>query len=284
MEVYYCSKCEGRPYTKKLSGGIVCPVCKSVLKCEDVTEESLVSRKTLEMKRQGINFSDILKKDISGLSSKDISTAYQSRFRINDGEIFYIYLGFIKTGKINFKCRFILGNTPDEFNIINKTPFVSPEMPFEHTIELETLEKMRKSFEKPILAGSWREDHRLFHAYSKVNDETVFKVITPVSEKKLSDDIKYSERYFIEYNYQGYSDIRLKAPFRSSEPGFFDELKRVYDSQNSKFMDYMLFRAKNGDTMTIKSFADDSSLIYDEPHMSIIRYDRLMKEAQSTRM
>ena len=66
--------------------------------------------------------------------------------------------------------------------------------------------------------------------------------------------------------------------------GIFDEVKRVLDSRNEKYMDYMFFRARNGDNMNLNSFADTACVLFDDPHICLIRYDRLMKEAQMTRM
>ena len=37
MEVYYCEKCSGRPYTKKIRDA-KCPDCGCLLKFEDVSE------------------------------------------------------------------------------------------------------------------------------------------------------------------------------------------------------------------------------------------------------
>ena len=277
MEIYYCGRCAGRPYTRKLNAGSECPVCGSLLKFEDVSEESLAQRTELVFGKSGTDLRDIIK-----FPSGQDDEVFQSRFIVNDGEIFYEYLGFEKTGTVDFSVRFILGNQPDENAVINKTPFVSPKIKFIQNIELTELELMRKSFEKSFLSYGFEKDNRLFHAFVKRGDETVEKKLTEPSEEILTADDVCADRYFIGYDFQGFGDIALHPFSRSA--GIFEEVKRVIDSRNDKFMEYMIFRARNGDNMSLDSFADDSSVLFDNPHIKLIRYDRMLKEATATRM
>jgi len=279
MEIYYCGKCPGRPYTRKIRTGAECPQCGSLLRFEDVSEESLTSRTELVFQKSRPDFLELIK---HSESRKD--TVWQTQFSIADGEIFYEYLGFEKTGSVDFTVRFILGNQPDENSVITKTPFVSPKIKFIQNIELTELELMRKSFEKEFASRGFVNDIRLFHAFVKNGDEVVERSLTGSSEnEKLQDEDVFAERYFINYDFQNFSDIDISTPFKKDR-GIFTEVKRVLDSRSEKFMDYMIFRARNGDNMSLSSFADDSSVLFDDPHISLIRYDRLLKEAKATRM
>lgn len=277
MDIYFCDKCSGRPYTKKLSNGTECPVCGNMLKYEDVSEESLSHRPEFVFKKKHNELKDIIKPEL-----RQNDEVFQSHFIVNDGEIFYEYLGFEKTGSLDFTVRFILGNQADENAVINKTPLVSPKIKFAHYIELTELELMRKSFEKAFSAYGFEKDNRLFHAFVKRGDEEIGKKITEETEEILTADDIYADRYFISYDYQGFGDIALH-PFRK-DAGILDEVKRVLGSRYEKFMEYMIFRARNGDNMKLDSFADDSAVLFDNPHIKLIRYDRLLKEASATRM
>lgn len=271
MDIYYCEKCAGRPYTRKLKSGPDCPQCGGMLKFEEVSEESLKNRQELVWTKSRPDIMKLIKHQ----ESRD--TVRTAQFSISDGEIFYEYLGFEKTGTADFSVRFILGNQPDGNAVINKTPFVSPKIKFMQDVELTQLELMRKSFERYFLSYGFRKDVRLFHAFVKTGDDVISKSISEVcDDEKLTEDERYSERYFINYDIQSFSGINIRSPF--------NEVKRVLDSRSEKFMEYMIFRARNGDNMTLSSFADDSAVIFDEPHLSLIRYDRLLKEAQVTRM
>ncbi len=280
MEIYYCEKCSGRPYTLKLKSGAECPECGSLLRYEDVSDESLASRRKLVYPKSGAP-------DIQGLlkrGDRSGETVFGSQFIIPDGEIFYEYLGFEKTGTVDFTVRFIFGNQPDENSVITKTPFISPKIKFMQTIELSELELARKNFEKQITESGFEKDNRLFHAFVKRGDDVLVRRVTETfSDITLTADDCFSERYFIGYDFQGFGEINIRPPF-SREPGIFDEVRRVLDSRYEKYMDYMIFRARNGDNMNLKSFADDSAVLFDNPHVSLIRYDRLLKEAKATRM
>ena len=272
MEIYYCEKCEGRPYTRKVSSGTRCPVCGSNLRFEDVTEESLTLRKEIVHPAKKTRLRDNVKHE-------DVKL-YRSAFVIPDGEIFYEYLGIEKVGQIDFRCHFILGNLPDENGVINKTPFISPEYNFSGSVEMSELELVRKSFERTVLSSGFIRDDRLYHAFLKIGDETVLKTVTEsFADETLSDEERYAEKFFIDYNYQSFGDIKLK-PF-SQDAGIFNEVKRVLDSRNEKFMEYMYLRVRNGDNMTLTSFADDSSKIFDDPYLALIRYDRVIKESKT---
>jgi len=282
MEVYYCSRCQGRPWTRKIKSGAECPQCGSLLKIEDVSEESLTGRAELHFSGGHPDISDI-----AGMikhRGEKPDNIWKTQFNIRDGEIFYEYLGFEKTGSVDFTVRFILGNQPDENAVINSTPFVSPKIKFVQNIELTELELMRKSFEREFVSQGFEQDQRLFHAFVKRGDELVTKTLTGGYENETSGaEDRFSERYFINYDYQQFGNMDISTPFRKDH-GIFTEVKRVLDSRSEKFMDYMIFRARNGDNMSLNSFADDSSVLFDDPHISLIRYDRLLKEAQTTRM
>jgi hypothetical protein len=277
MEVYYCEKCSGRPYTKKIRDA-KCPDCGSLLKFEDVSADSLAGRRELQFPRTVPDLKDILK------PGEKNETVRQTQFSVNDGEIFYEYLGFEKTGSVDFNVRFILGNQPDENSVITKTPFVSPKISFVQNLELSELELMRKSFERSFREKGFENEGRLFHAFVKRGETVLLKTLTEVyTDERITEEDRFSERYFINYDYQPFGGISLGSPFKK-ERGLFDEVKRVLDSRSEKFMEYMIFRARNGDNMTLSSFADDSAVIFDDPHVSLVRYDRLLKEAKATRM
>lgn len=277
MEVYYCEKCSGRPYTKKIRDA-KCPDCGCLLKFEDVSEESLAGRRELVFSRTVPDLKDLLK------PGEKSETVRQTQFSVDDGEIFYEYLGFEKTGSVDFNVRFILGNQPDGNSVITKTPFVSPKIKFVQNLELSELELMRKSFERAFTSEGFEHERRLFHAFVKRGSAVLMKTLTEVyDDEKITEEDRFSERYFINYDYQPFGGINLGGPFKK-EHGLFDEVKRVLDSRYEKFMEYMIFRARNGDNMTLSSFADDSAVIFDDPHLALIRYDRLLKEAKATRM
>ena len=277
MEVYYGEKCSGRPYTKKIRDA-KCPDCGCLLKFEDVSEESLAGRRELQFPRTVPDLKDLFKPDEKN------ETVRQTQFSVVDGEIFYEYLGFEKTGSVDFTVRFILGNQPDGNSVITKTPFVSPKIKFVQNLELSELELMRKSFERSFTEQGFEKERRLFNAFVKRGDAVLLKTLTEVyDDERITEEDRFSERYFINYDYQPFGGINLGGPFKR-EHGLFDEVKRVLDSRYEKFMDYMIFRARNGDNMTLSSFADDSAVIFDEPHLALIRYDRLLKEAKATRM
>lgn len=60
MEIYYCEKCSGKPYTTKLSS-TVCPVCGSMLKYDEVSEESLAVREKLACEKKYPDFKEIIR-------------------------------------------------------------------------------------------------------------------------------------------------------------------------------------------------------------------------------
>ena len=278
MDIYYCEKCAGRPYTRKLKSGPDCPQCGGMLRFEDVSEESLQGRKELVYIKSRPSVSDIIRRNDKQ------ENVWATQFNVDDGEMFYEYLGFEKTGMVDFNVRFILGNQPDENAVITKTPFISPKIKFSQSLELSELELMRKSFEKYFLSFGFMQEPRLFHAFVKNGEEVISKTVSEVySDEILTDKDSFSARYFINYDFQQFGEIDVGAPF-SRDRGIFTEVKRVLDSRGEKFMEYMVFRARNGDNMTLSSFADDSAVIFDEPHLSLIRYDRLLKEAKATRM
>ncbi|WP_044973548.1 hypothetical protein [Ruminococcus sp. HUN007] len=282
MEVYYCEKCKGRPYTRKIRDA-KCPDCGALLKFEDVSEDSLAGRRELVYPRTVPDFKDIHLKDLIMPQEKD-DAVRNTQFSLTDGEVFYEYLGFEKTGSVDFSVRFILGNQPDGNSVITKTPFVSPKIKFVQNLELSELELMRKSFERAFVSLGFENDRRMFHAFVKRGDGVLTKTKTEVyDEERLTEEDRFSERYFINYDYQPFGGISVTGPF-TREHGFFDEVKRVIDSRYEKFMEYMVFRARNGDNMTLSSFADDSAVIFDDPHLALIRYDRLLKEARAARM
>lgn len=281
MEIYYCGKCAGKPYTRKIKNAAECPCCGSILRFEDVSEESLAGRKELEF-RNSSRAPDIMELIRHPGNRKE--SLWPAQFKINDGEIFYEYLCFEKTGTVDFNVRFVLGNQPDENAVITKTPFISPELGFVQNIEMSELELLRRAFERKFSGYGFVPDPRLFHAFVKQGEETVSRTVTEGSEnERLTEEDAFSERYFINYDFQQFGDINIGSPFRKDR-GIFTEVKRVLDSRSEKFMDYMIFRARNGDNMTLGSFADDSAVLFDNPHLTLIRYDRLLKEAQATRM
>ena len=148
---------------------------------------------------------------------------------------------------------------------------------------MSELELVRKSFERTVLSSGFIRDDRLYHAFLKIGDETVLKTVAEsFVDETLSDEERYAEKFFIDYNYQSFGDIKLK-PF-SQDAGIFNEVKRVLDSRNEKFMEYMYLRVRNGDNMTLTSFADDSSKIFDDPYLALIRYDRVIKESKTMRV
>ena len=277
MEIYYCEKCSGKPYTTKLSSA-VCPVCGSMLRFDDVPEDSLAAREKLVSEKKYPDFKDIIRP-----AEKQKENIFGTCFNIADGEFYYEYLGFEKTGAVDFTVRFILGNQTDENSVITKTPFISPKIKFSESIEMSVLERMRKSFENVFTGYGFEKDIRLFHSFIKRGDDVIKKTVTPDEYPELCKEDRYSERFFISYDYQSFGGINLHSPFRKNS-GIFDEVKRVLDSRNEKYMDYMFFRARNGDNMNLNSFADTACVLFDDPHICLIRYERLMKEAQMTRM
>lgn len=277
MEIYYCEKCSGKPYTTKLSS-TVCPVCGSILRFDEVSEGALAEREKLSFEKKHPDLRDIIRPQ-----ENKKEKVYGTSFNIADGEFFYEYLGFEKTGAVDFTVRFILGNQTDENSVITKTPFISPKIKFSQSIELSVLEQMRKSFEDTFTEYGFEKDVRLFHSFIKRGDEVIKKTVTPEKYPELGEEERYSERFFISYDFQSFGEMNLHSPFRKNS-GIFDEVKRVLDSRNEKYMDYMIFRAGNGDNMNLNAFADTSCVLFDNPHISLIRYDRLLKEAQMTRM
>ena len=276
MEIFYCEKCNGKPYTKNLKSGIKCPVCGTILKCEEVNEKVLKERPQIftQDKKYGINIkiSQAVKTDVKNVNC----------FIVSPGEKYYIYLGIKKTGKISFACRFILGNAPDRNGIVNRTPIVSSEFSFEKHIEMSYLENGRKQFEECILTDGWEADESLYHVYYKLTDTADNKKTLVLHDIKIPYDDKVSQQYFIDYMYSEYGKINV---FSKSEDGLINSIKRVHEMNNNGYMQCMFFRSKNGDTiLELGSFADSSALLFDDPYTSLIRYDRIMKEIKMPRI
>jgi len=284
VEVYYCEKCSGRPYTKKLNTGSNCPVCNTLLRCEDVTEESLENRPTLSKK--GFSFSapsDLLK----FIRNKDEKKADTGRclFNILDNEKYVLYLGVRKTGKQSFSLVFLLGNDPDENGIVGKTPFISTPLTFDERIEITTLETAREIAEKYIYSKGWRKDTSVYHAFLKNTPGVVDKAYIDIStnaDNELKNTL--AERYYIYYSRTGYGGINIKNPFKKSDINIFDEVKKVHDLNNNNFMRNLFFRSKNGEIMEeVNSFADASAILFDDPYTNLLRYDKIMKEVAMER-
>lgn len=284
MDVYYCEKCLGRPYTKKLSIGSNCPICGTLLRCEDVTEESLEGRPVLSKKGFDFSFATDL---ISSLRKKETKKDGHSKclFNILDEEKYVLYLGFKKTGKVSFTCFFILGSEPDENGIVGKTPFLSRGFSFDERIEVSMLEEVRDQMEKFIYSKGWRKDTSVYHAFLKNKPEVVEKTYLDVT-LQYNDEFEntMADRYFIQYVNSSYGSIGIKNPFKKSETGILDEVKKVYDLKNDNFMRNLFFRSKNGEVMEeVNSFADAAALLFDDPYLNLLRYDKIMKEVAMER-
>ncbi len=277
MEIFYCEKCTGKPYTKNLKDGIKCPVCGTILKCEDVNEEALNSRPAISSQNKGLGINSLIS------LKKNSQNNFTNSFMISAGEKYYIYLGIRKTGKLSFACRFIFGNTPDRHGIITKTPIVSSKFSFEKCIELSVLESKRKQFEEYILSDEWEADESLYHVYYRLTEiKKVKKVFVLQDVTMQSEEQKASQHYFIEYMQPDYDKISV---FSKSEGGFINSVRKVHQMHNESYMQCMYFRSKNGDVrLGLGSFADSSALLFDDPYTSLIRYDRIMKEIKMPRI
>ncbi len=277
MEIFYCDKCAGKPYTKNLKSGIKCPVCGTILKCEEVNEDSLSQRPVIRWK----NNNYITNAGISFFKHSPENNI--NSFTISPGEKYYIYLGIRKTGINSFKCRFILGNTPDRNGVITRTPIISSEFIFKAQIELSYLEAARKQLEDFFLDNGWEADESLYHVYyklSKVKEEK--KVFVLDENKKPTDGDKAAEQYFIQYMQSDYSQIPV---FSKNQNGLINSFRRIHSINNDGYMQCMFFRAKNGDTILgLSSFADSSAVLFDDPYTNIVRYDRIMKEIKMPRI
>lgn len=277
MEIFYCEKCDGKPYTGNLKYGIKCPVCGTILKSEEVNEDTLIHRSKITWKRKIINING----KIPFFKQSDEKSI--NSFMISPGEKYYIYLGIKKIGRDSFRCRFILGNTPDRNGVITSTPIISSEFSFDSQIELSYLESGRKQMEDYIQAEGWEADESLFHVYYKLtNSKEDRKNVVLNDITRPYDEDKAADQYFIQYMQSDYGKIPV---FSKTEDGFINSFKKIHSMNNDGYMQCMFFRAKNGDTLLgLSSFADSSALLFDDPYTSIIRYDRIMKEIKMPRI
>jgi len=276
MEIYYCTKCEGKPYTLKISKGITCPVCGTTLRTEDVNEESLTGRPELYQQQKKIGLRELIRP----LSQDNIHAG--NKFMIGAEEKFHIYLGIRKTGKYSFSCNFILGNIPDVNGVITKIPVISSEIRFEERIEMTELEKARIIFENSIMDNGWDTDEMLFHVFYLNNEEERSKIIISLDVPETVTAGKAAEIYFIDYMIPSYGDISL---FGKKEKKFIDSVMDIHDKHNEGYMQCMFFRAKNGDNiLDLASFALSSAVLFDDPYTSVLRYDRIMKEMKMPRI
>ncbi len=284
MEVYYCGKCPGRPYTRKVKSGINCPVCKTPLKCEDVNEETLEERPIL----YGKELKQSIEIPFLNFFKSDNKEEKRSLFNICSDEKYYLYLGFIKKKKRKFICKFIVGNEPDKNGVISKTPFISSDIEFSERLEITMLERFRNVLEREVLLKGWRKDTSVYYAFLKNKPEVVEKskielISGDVSEKSETKE-SMAERYFIQYVHSSYGSINVKNPLKNTEDGILDEIQKVHEYKNEKYMRKMFFRSKNGEIMDeINSFADASAVVFDQPYINLIRYDKVMKEVAMER-
>jgi len=279
MEIYYCEKCEGKPYTKNISGGITCPVCNSILKYDDVSEDSLSGREQLNTgDKKSIN---ILKQSIFNIIRE--SPENSGCFQINNNEEFFLYLDFKKSNHSDFTCRFIIGNAPDINSVITKTPFISSMIEFQQSIEIESLENQRVCIEAYALSNGWHRDTDSYYAFKKNTSGMELKnKVTDDFKPDNSNKIPISElcnSYYIEYKYPSFSEISIKNPFKRSHTKLFTEFRNVYALRNNEFMDRIFFRSKNGDIIIqLNSIAGAFAILYDDPYTNLIRYDRIIKK------
>ena len=70
MEIFYCPECDGKPYTDSIKAGTKCPVCNSVLKYADVSEQSLAGRPKIETSKKVKSSSGKEKKEFKSTADK----------------------------------------------------------------------------------------------------------------------------------------------------------------------------------------------------------------------
>ncbi len=82
MEIYYCPACPGKPYTDNIKSGTKCPVCKTALRYEDVSEQSLINRAKLN---SDARISD--KKQIKKISKEITVSAKYKKYKSISGKV-----------------------------------------------------------------------------------------------------------------------------------------------------------------------------------------------------
>lgn len=280
MEIYYCEKCEGKPYTKNISGGIRCPACNSVLKYDNISEDSLSDRP--ELNTDNKKSKSVLKQNILNISRETQQSEINSGcFQINNNEEFFLYLDFKKNSHSDFTCRFIIGNAPDINGVITKTPFIGPVIRFQQSIEIETLENQRAFIEEYALSNGWHMDTGAYYAFKKDTSGTESKNRLPddFSPENINPISGRSDIYYIDYKYPSLADISIKNPLKRKHTKLLNEVRNIYALKNNEFMERMFFRSKTGDiTVQINSIAGAFAIIYDDPYANLIRYDRIMKQ------
>lgn len=273
MDIYFCDSCPGKPYTTQIKNSSLCPVCGSTLRYQDVNENSLIGRRLLGGPADTVTDS---------LYAMTVG-ATGNTFDIKTSDEFYMYLDFYKKGYDTFICRFILGDTPDQNGVINKTPVIGPDIKFTRSIDISELEKVHECIRRYMHANSWERYPGSYYSFKVKTPGMIKQVHCCDADIRAAEKFEYnkyrSESYYIEYINPSFSDITLENPFRHQAQKLTDKIKDVCNIRRSSFLRGMYFKSKDGRLKTgLDAAAGALAVVYDCPYSNLIRYDRLMRE------